>query len=285
MQTRLLKPIGYCLGVTNAINFAIKVKHKHEDKNVYIFGLLIHNKEIIPFLEKHNIYTIDTSAINPIKRLEEFTCNDVVIFTAHGHKKEYENILKRSNVIFYDAVCPMVKKNIDLILNTDSDIIYIGKENHPESEVCRTLKNNVYFYDTSKGFDYSLKLEKPLVLNQTTLSFLELHNIHKEILSHYKNAFIYDEICDATRVRQENIMSIPDECDLLIVVGDKKSSNSNRLFEIALKLYPNKKVLFVENIEELKQSNLKNYKCAYITSGTSTPINLINEINNYLSNV
>lgn len=285
MRTKLIKPIGYCYGVTNAINFSIDVKNKHEDKNVYIFGLLIHNKEIIPYLEKYNIHTIDTSKINMIERLNKFTCDDVVIFTAHGHKKEYEEILKKNNVIYYDAVCPIVQKNIDLILNTDKDIIYIGKSNHPESEVCRSLKSNVHFYDTSEGFDFSKKLNSPIVINQTTLSFLELHDIHQNILSHYNDALIHDEICNATRIRQENINSIPNECDLLIVVGDKKSSNSTRLFELALKLHPNKTVLFIENIHELKEYSLNEYNFAYITSGTSTPMNLINEINNFLLNL
>jgi 4-hydroxy-3-methylbut-2-enyl diphosphate reductase len=62
------------------------------------------------------------------------------------------------------------------------------------------------------------------------MSFIEIKHIHEEILKHYKDAEIYNEICDASRLRQENIKLIPNECDLIVVVGDKKSSNSNKLF-------------------------------------------------------
>lgn len=282
MKVTLLKPIGYCYGVNYAIDFAKKIKNKHLDKNVYIFGLLIHNKEIINYLESFNIHTINTDFIDEMNLLSTFNKDDVIIFTAHGHKKEHEELLKQNSVLFYDAVCPKVQKNIDIILNSNNDIIYIGKSGHKEAEVCKSLKNNVYFYDIKTGFDYTKKLSNPLVINQTTLSFLELQDIHKDILNHYPNAIINDEICDATRIRQENIKSISDESNLIIVIGDKSSSNSTKLYEISKALHPNKNVLFVENLLELKQHNLSNCNHAYITSGTSTPINLVKEIEEYL---
>ena len=282
MNVLLSKPIGYCYGVTNAINIAKNIKNKHQDKNVYIFGLLIHNKEIIPYLESFEIKTIDTSNIDVENRLNKFTSDDVVVFTAHGHKKHYEEILRNNNVTFYDAVCPRVQDNINLILNAKQDIIYIGKSNHPEAEVCKSLSDKLYFYDIKDGFDFNIKLNKPLVLNQTTMSFIEIKHIHEEILSHYQDAEIHNEICDASRLRQENIKLIPKECDLVVIVGDKKSSNSNKLYEVALSLHKDKLVLFVETYKDLLNYDLRNYKNAFITSGTSTPMNLINEVKKYL---
>lgn len=282
MNVLLSKPIGYCYGVTNAINIAKNIKNKHQDKNVYIFGLLIHNKEIVPYLESFGIKTINTENIDIEDRLNKFTSDDVVIFTAHGHKKKYEDILKANNVTFYDAVCPRVQDNINLILNSKQDIIYIGKSNHPESEVCKSLTNKLHFYDIKEGFDFSKNLINPLVLNQTTMSFIEIKHIHEEILNHYKDAEIHNEICDASRLRQENIKLIPNECDLIIVVGDKKSSNSNKLFEVASLLHKDKLVLFVETYKDLLNYDLRKYKNAFITSGTSTPMNLIIEVKKYL---
>lgn len=284
MNVELIKPIGYCYGVINAINFAIKIKHKHQEKNVCVFGLLIHNEEIIKFLESYNIYTINTENINIEEKLETFTSDDVVIFTAHGHKKEYEVILRKNNVLFYDAVCPRVQDNIDTILSYKKDIIYIGKSTHPEAIVCKSLKD-IHFYDIDKGFYYPKNLVEPLVLNQTTLSFLEIEKIHQDIIKNYPDATIKNEICDASRIRQENIKKIPDTCDLIMVVGDIRSSNSNKLYEIAKEVHPNKTVLFVENANELTKYNLNKFKNTFITSGTSTPIEIINQIYNYLTNL
>lgn len=285
MKVSLLKPIGYCNGVIHSINYAIKIKNRHPDKNVYVFGMLIHNKEIIRYLESYDIRTIKTENENEEQLLSSFSKDDVIIFTAHGHPKKHEEILNKNEVTFYDAVCEKVQQNIDIILNSNQDIIYIGKSGHKEAEVCKTLKGNVHFYDITNGFDFTKVLNKPIVINQTTLSFLELKEIHDNILNHYKDAIINNEICNATRVRQENIKNIPSDCDLVIVVGDRTSSNSNKLYEIAKSIHQDKTVLFVENVLELKNYNLNNYSYATITSGTSTPISLIKEIEEFLSNL
>ena len=89
MNVLLSKPIGYCYGVTNAINIAKNIINKHQDKNVYIFGLLIHNKEIIPYLESFGIKTIDTSNIDVEDRLNKFTSDDVVIFMLGNTVNKY----------------------------------------------------------------------------------------------------------------------------------------------------------------------------------------------------
>ena len=155
MHVELIKPIGYCYGVIHAINFAKKIKEKHQDQNVYIFGMLVHNQEVVNELEELDIHTIDTTNIDIIDKLNSFNNNDVVIFTAHGHPKYYEDILNEKNIIYYDAVCPRVSKNIELIENYEADIIYIGKSKHPETEACLSIKDNVYLYDIKSGFNFN----------------------------------------------------------------------------------------------------------------------------------
>ena len=88
----LLKPIGHCFGVIKAIEIAKEAKHKHQDKNVYVFGLLVHNEEVVKELDKIGVKTIEFNQDNASEKLKQFDKNDVVIFTAHGHPLEYETI-------------------------------------------------------------------------------------------------------------------------------------------------------------------------------------------------
>ena len=278
----LLKPIGHCFGVINAINLAKEAREKHKDKNIYVFGLLVHNEEVVKELESINVKTIEVNKDNALDKLNEFSQDDVVIFTAHGHPLVYEEILTKNGVTFYDATCIKVKECFDVIRSA-KEVIYIGKKNHPETNAALTMNDKAYLYDISSGFDYSLlKSDDPLVINQTTLSFLELEKIHQEIKNKLPRAIFYDEICNATLLRQIAIKELKDDVDTIVIVGSKKSSNTMKLYEIAIKEHPNKQVLLINNVDELKQINLS-FKNAVVASGTSTSIAVINEVKDYLT--
>ena len=283
MKVQLIKPIGHCFGVVNAISLAKKIANEYKDKNVFIFGLLVHNDDVKKELEELGIISLDITKLDPISRLKEFSKDDVVIFTAHGHDYKYEEILKENDVTYFDATCSKVKISFDYIKNAH-ECIYIGKENHPECKTALTMNDSCYLYDINSKFDYSqIKSGNPIVINQTTLSFLELKEIHEDILKNVKSAQIIDEICDATLLRQKAITTIDDNVELIVIIGSKVSSNTKKLYEVAKAYNPAKTVLFVENIEELQGFSL-NYKSAIIASGTSTPMKIINEIKEYLEN-
>ena len=146
-----------------------------------------------------------------------------------------------------------------------------------------TMNDNVHLYDVNIGeFNYNQVITpNPLVINQTTLSFLELKDIHQEILNHIPNANIIDEICDATYLRQKAIASLKDDVDAIIVIGSKRSSNTLKLYELSLELHPSKKVIFVENIGDLKGFSL-DFSHVALASGTSTPYQTVMEIKEYL---
>ena len=280
----LLKPIGHCFGVLKAIEIAKETKEKYLDKNIYVFGLLVHNEEVVKELENNDIKTIDTSKEDIISLLNKFTKDDVVIFTAHGHPEIYESILKKNNVTYVDATCSKVKECF-LQIKSAKEVIYIGKKGHPETSAALTMNKHAYLYDINHGFDYAqIKTDNPLVINQTTLSYLELKDIHDDIKKHLPNVIINDEICNATLLRQKAIQELSDDIDTLIIVGSKKSSNTMKLYEVATKIHKNKQIIFVETLEQLKELNIK-YKNAAITSGTSTPYNTIDKIKKYLEEI
>ena len=281
---KLLKPIAHCYGVINAIELAKKVASEHKDKNIYVFGLLVHNDEVTKSLLDLGIKTVDLTNVDPLVRLKEFNKDDIVIFTAHGHPFIYESILKENGITYYDATCPKVKECFDII-KKNKETIYIGKKNHPEANAALTMNEHVLFYDINEKFDYSLvKTTNPLVINQTTLSFLELEDIHKDIKNHLPNAEIVDEICNATLLRQKAINELDDSVDTIFIVGSKKSSNTLKLFEVAKNRHPNKKIYFIENIDEVKKMEV-NFVNAVIASGTSTPLDTINQIKEYLESL
>lgn len=280
----LLKPIGHCFGVLKAIEIAKETKEKYKDKNIYVFGLLVHNEEVVKALESEGIKTIEMNEDNAISLLNKFTKDDVVIFTAHGHPLEYEEVLKKNGVTYVDATCKKVKDCFNVIKEA-SEVIYIGKKGHPETVAALTMNKDAHLYDINGEFDYNvLKTEDPLVINQTTLSFLELDKIHQEIKNKLPHAVFNEEICNATLLRQEAIYKLNNDVDTVIIVGSKKSSNTMKLYEIAQNVHPNKQIVLVNNADELKEYKLS-FKNAVIASGTSTAIETIRQVKEYLESV
>lgn len=283
MKIDIIQPSGYCFGVMNAINEAIKIKENYPFNNVYVLGELVHNEDVISFLNNHDIHTLVVNN-NEEEILKKLNTNDILIFSAHGHNEKLDELLKNKKITFFDTTCKNVRKNLDLIKeNIDKGIIYIGKENHAETKAAISISNKVILYDLDKGLDFSkITFKEPIIINQTTLSFLELNNIHKEILENIPKANIIDEICPVTRIRQENIINLKKDYDLLIIIGSKTSSNTSKLYELALKYHQNKKVLMIGSKKDLFNFDLSNYQHVAIFSGTSTPNEIINEVKQYL---
>lgn len=282
MYVTEIKPIGFCYGVSNAIEKAKEIKENNLDKNVYIFGMLVHNESVVKELKDNGIITVNSDPT----LLSTFTKDDIVIFTAHGHKEEWESPLKQNGVATYDLTCPTVARCMSIIkdeLTKGNQVIYIGKAGHPEAEASLSLGENVILYDIKKGIEYaSISDQSPFVANQTTLSLLEIKEIHSDIKDHFPNARVIDEICGATRARQQAILNLKEEVDALIIIGSEKSSNTDKLYVLAKEKYPNKTVLKVDSVESLKQYDLTNINNVAIASGTSAPSKDIESIKNYL---
>ncbi len=286
MKVEVLKPISYCFGVTKAIDTALKIREEYKDNDVYFFGDLVHNKFVIDYFKEKGIKVIPFNEENAFNQLERFKSDDIVIFSAHGHNEKYEELLKLKGIKYFDTTCVKVKQILNIIQNSNREIIYIGKKRHPETFASLSYSDKIYLYEYGKEFDFSqLNSDNPIVLNQSTLSFLELTDIFNIIQKNLPKATIYDEICGAARIRQENILKIHDKFDLIIVVGDSNSSNSTKLFEISNSCNKKAKTIMVANLDELKKIDLKEFKSAVLTSGTSTPLVIINEIEEYLRNL
>src|SRR5574344_968353 len=280
MNVYVCNPHGYCKGVVSAINLVLATKESNPNTAIYVLGMLVHNKDVIDMLSKKGIITLDIKD-RPIKEIiSSLPTGSILVFTAHGHDIKLDALCKEKGIKIVDATCGMVKYAQDIIKNSlleGNEIIYIGKKGHPETNAAISLGKNIFLYDISKpkSFDYTLiKTTSPLIINQTTLSIHYLANIIAEIKSKIKSPKIVDEICDATRMRQNAVKSIPLDVDIIYVVGGKMSSNTKELAIIASSTHKNAKVIQIENIKDIKEEDLKDKKSAAIASGASTPFEI-----------
>lgn len=285
MEVKIFEPISFCFGVKRAIELVNKIREEYPYNNIYLFGELIHNKSVMDELALKGIKVIEFSKNSAEIQLNTFKAGDIVIFSAHGHDKNYEKILIKNGVKYFDSTCPIVKVNLNRISKANGDVIFVGKEGHPETLASLSKGKNVYLYDINSKFDYSqIKSEQVYVMNQTTLSIFELKRIFKDIKEHFQNAIFTDEICNESRIRQENIASISDDYDLVIVIGDKNSLNTTKLYDIANK-NKNRKNYLVSNLDEVKTIDLSQHKKVALFSGTCCPKYIIDEIYEYLRGI
>ena len=236
MKVDIIEPSSYCFGVKRAIDLVTKICDENKEQNIYLFGELIHNKEAMQPLINRGVKVIDFTKNTAESLLNLFNKNDIVVFSAHGHSKKYEEILLKNGVKFYDATCPIVNLNLQRIKDSKDEIIFVGKNGHPETMASLDARDSVHLYDINNEFDYSIiKSDSVFVTNQTTLSFIELENVFKDIKKHIPSAKFSDEICNASRVRQEKVSSLDSKYDLVLIIGDKTSSNTTKLFDISSK--------------------------------------------------
>ena len=287
MKVTVLEPSGYCSGVERAMKIAIETKKNNPSKSVVILGMLVHNEDSLKTLEKHGIKTIYKQNCSLEQLVDEISKPSIVVLTAHGHSKIVEEKLLKSGHQIVDATCPFVTnsfKEIEKSLIKDLNVFYIGVKNHPESTAALSLSEKVLLIDVKDPKIPSVKCDSPLVISQTTLSKFETESIYKQIQEVYPNAKFLDGICNASTRRQESLMNLDEDVDLIYVVGGTNSNNSKTLLNLATKLYPNKKVLLIQNAKNINKKDLLGLSHIAISSGASTPKEVIEEIKATLLN-
>lgn len=286
MNVFVTNPHGYCAGVVSAIKVAIKTKKENPDRRVIVLGMLVHNQEVIEMLASQGIETFQDPKKSLSELLDEVPSDALVIFTAHGHDQKLESQAMKRGITFFDATCTKVTQNMNLIetaLETGRDVIYIGKPKHPETIAALSLGKKVFLYDRFIPFDYKLITDKrPLVLNQTTISFLELVKIHDAIRNAIPDAEIIDEICSATRLRQQAVLDIPENVEVIFIVGSPFSANTEKLTEVARISHMKTRVYQIKTAAEIDDRSLKNVNFVAVASGASTPLETTDEVIRHL---
>ncbi len=284
MEIIKVMPRGYCQGVVRAILIAKKTVKENPNTPVTMLGMIVHNQFVVDACKNLGIQFVEDTNQTRLSLLDQIH-EGIVIFTAHGVSDAVKQKAKDKNLICVDATCPDVIRTHTLVQQhiQDGDVIYIGKKNHPESEGTVGLSNRVHLVTSIDDVD-ALKdknLENILITNQTTLSMLDTAKIINHCKTLFPDATIAKEICNATTKRQEAVLQLK-EVDLLIVVGDKRSNNSNQLANIANKAGIQESYL-IDSVFDLKEDMIRNHKRIAITSGSSTPNSITDQVVDFLS--
>ena len=281
MKIHILKNQSFCNGVTRALKIAEEAsKNKALTRPIYLLGNLIHNTHINSYIASLGIIQLEgTSRLQMLQSIDEGT----VIFTAHGvsDKVKKQAISQGLNII--DATCPVVRKSEELIKEYSKKgytILFIGKKTHPESLTVIDDINDSYIIDPLNPIIPD-DLTNVAVAHQTTMSGYDINHIYDIIKEKYPDSVKLPVLCNITEKRQKELIDLDINVDkpLIIVIGDKLSNNSTKLYEQAERKAP---ALFISDKDELDLDYIKNFENIFIASGTSTPQYVIDEIINVL---
>ena len=280
ININLANPRGFCAGVDRAIMIVEKALEKF-GAPIYVRHEVVHNKYVIDDLKKKGAIFVE--------EIEEIPKGSHVIYSAHGVSKKIREKSKKFNLIPIDATCPLVSKvhnEVNKMYDENYHIIMIGHQGHPEVEgtMGQIEKNSprasIHLIETLKDIDQLNinKDEKISYVSQTTLSVDDT----KQIIDALKIKFPHikgpkgSDICYATQNRQDAIKLMIQDHDLIIIVGSKNSSNSNRLVEIAKQ--NNVDSFLIDNPDKIDFELLKDKKNIGISAGASAPEILIDQI-------
>ncbi|MBT2677471.1 4-hydroxy-3-methylbut-2-enyl diphosphate reductase [Bacillus sp. ISL-35] len=284
MNVIKISPRGYCYGVVDAMVIARNAAlDKSLPRPIYILGMIVHNKHVTDAFEEEGIITLDG---NNRKEILEKVEGGTVIFTAHGISPEVRELARKKGLVSIDATCPDVTNTHNLIREKEKEgfeVIYIGKKGHPEPEgAVGVAPGIVHLVETAADVEaLNLQAEKLIVTNQTTMSQWDVAEIMEKVKEKYPHAEVHREICMATQVRQEAVAEQAKEADVLIVVGDPKSNNSNRLAQVSQEI-AGTKAYRIADISELEIDWIKDAETVAVTSGASTPTPITKEVITFL---
>ncbi|MCR5491646.1 MAG: hypothetical protein K6F32_05930 [Bacilli bacterium] len=273
MEVKLVKPCGYCLGVTQAMKLAEKAKKDYPDRDVYLLGLLVHNEDAVKELSDLGLIVLDERKRPLEESLNNIKEGSVVVFSAHGHPERYDEIAARKGLTVLDATCCHVKENLEYAReNASSGIIYIGAKGHLEAEAFHANLPCSFYDVKSRSFIDEVPLGKsPVAVSQTTLSYDEVDFAFKAIKEKYPGARLGKERCLATSSRQNALRkAIEEGIDGVFVIGSHLSSNTKKLRDIATSY--GVPTFMALNEEELKKLDIPQMKKAALVSGASTDI-------------
>ena len=279
MEVILGKTAGFCPGVRNAVVKAQKVVE--DNKETYCLGELIHNPIVVGKLAENGMKVV--------KNITEVPKGANLIIRAHGIPKQTYEEIQEKEIKLIDLTCPKVLKiheQVEEYANKGYYIILIGEKNHPET--IGTLSfcgENSSVVETIEDIDITVSnlnktdIRNITIFSQTTFNiekFEKLKELIKNKIPKDSNLEINKTICDATRLRQTETREIAKQVELMIIIGGKKSSNTNKLYDISKEVCNN--AMFVENMEDLYLNYIRRFKKVGVMAGASTPQDMIDEI-------
>ena len=278
MEIILANPRGFCAGVDRAISIVDRALDIFGSP-IYVRHEVVHNKFVVDGLKSRGAVFVE--------ELNEVPDDSTVIFSAHGVSKAVRNEAKKRDLKVFDATCPLVTKvhmEVARVSRKNVECVLIGHAGHPEVEgtMGQYDSESAGIYLVESADDVSkLEVKNPEKLyfcSQTTLSVDDTSDVIDALQA--KFPFIEgprkDDICYATQNRQDAVRAIASQVDLLLVVGAKNSSNSNRLREVSEKIGTTS--YLIDTADDIETSWLENIKKVGVTAGASAPAVLVKQV-------
>ncbi len=264
-------PRGFCAGVVRAIETVQNTLQLHGSP-VYVLHEIVHNKHVIKELE--------VSGAVFVQHLEDIPKGEICIFSAHGVSIAVEDYAESLGLRTVDATCPLVSSIHRIVENyriKDVELVIIGHHNHPEVEGTAGRVNNLVHIVANVEEAESLVLDTPDrcgYVTQTTLSQDDINSIREVLLRRFPHMqSTRSNICYATQNRQDAVKRLADITDVILVVGSKNSSNSNRLREVALQ--SGVPAYLIDDKDDIDLKWLENHFSIGLAAGASAPERLV----------
>lgn len=274
------KHAGFCFGVDRAVKIVYRLLD--EGKKVCTFGQIIHNPQIVREFSDRGVIIVNSP--------KEVPKGYTLVIRSHGVQKQIIEELNQLGINYEDATCPFVSKIHRIVeKNTDENIplIIAGDKNHAEViGIMSYAKGDVFCVSDENELENLLKDNKNLkntpfcAVAQTTFNKNLWEKIKILLKKYCTNLKIFGTICDATDERQKESQELSKQCDLMVVIGGRHSSNTNKLFEIC---NANTKSIFIEDASELSRELIGSAHFVGVTAGASTPAVIIKEVLNTMT--
>ena len=282
MKLTIAKSAGYCFGVKRAVNMVYQ-EAEEAKVPVYTYGPIIHNEEVVRDLKQRGVHVV-----RELKELENLPKGKIII-RSHGISRREHEAMKACGFEVLDATCPFVLKIHRLVEKYSKEgyrIVIAGNEHHPEVEgILGWVEGQPAYTVTSQEDIEKLSLkegEKVCLVAQTTFNYNKFQELVEIIKKKGYDISVLDTICNATEERQTETRKIAAESDLMIVIGDKHSSNTQKLYEISKKECAN--TYYIQTSKDMDYHQIQSINNVGITAGASTPNNIIEEVSKNVRN-
>lgn len=273
-EIKLAKTAGFCFGVNRAVNLVYKLVEDGE--KVCTLGPIIHNQQLVEDLK--------SKGVNDISSPDACADGYKIVIRTHGIEKETLSDISNRGLEYIDATCPFVLKIHRIVSEAEQGTVTLiaGDSNHPEVKGIRSFcvgSSHVFknHEELAEIIDkYKIASEKTVIcVSQTTFSTEEWKKCEKILKKVCTNCKIFDTICSATSERQAEALALAKECDAMLVIGGRHSSNTCKLKDVCSEYAP---TFLIETAAELADMDFSRFNVVGVTAGASTPSVIIKEV-------
>ena len=276
MKVTIARTAGFCFGVKRAVDTVYQQIAENPGVPIYTWGPIIHNEQVLADLEGKGVKMIES-----IEQADEIS-NGIMVVRAHGIGRELYERLDRPGIKLVDATCPFVKKIHRIVEEKSADgcqIVVVGSSAHPEvqgivgwSKIPATVVENV-----EDALQYAPEPGKTVcIVAQTTFNYKKFKDVVEKISEKSYDSTAVDTICNATYERQREAALLAEESDVMLVIGGRSSSNTQKLYEICRQHCP--KTYYIQTALDIGDDWFWTDASVGITAGASTPKNIIEEV-------